>query len=162
MDPVTILALTSAAFNGVKKAVSLGREAQDVYSELSKWASYAGDLSDSINQSFKPSNKLLGSVTGQAFDIMAAKAQLAQMEKEIRHMFIYGELQELGTAGYKEFILLRRKLKAEKEAAAYAAAKQRARMLENTFFGILLAVVLAVAVYFGIIVYELGLRAGKW
>ena len=162
MDPVTILALTSAAFNGIKKAIELGREAQDVYGELSKWAKYAGDLSDSINNKSKPSQKLLGSVTGQAFDIMAAKAQLNQMEKEIRHMFIYGELQELGTEGYKEFIHLRRKLRAEKEAAIIAAAEKRAQVIQNTFWGGLLAVVLAVSIYFSAIIYDLGTSAGKW
>lgn len=162
MDPVTILAMTSTAFSGVKKAVALGKEAQDIYRELTKWAKLAGDLNESISKSSKPGAKLSASVTSQAFDIMAAKAQLAQMEKEIRHMFVYGELQELGTQGYQEFVLLRRKLKAEKEAAEQAAARRRMRILENIFFGILLSVVLAVAVYFGVIVYELGARAGKW
>ena len=162
MDPVTILALTSAAFNGVKKAIELGREAQDIYGELSKWAGYAGDLSDSINKKSKPGAKLLGSVTSQAFDTMAAKAQLAQMEKEIRHMFIYGELQELGTAGYKEFILLRRKIKAEREAAEYAAAERRAKLMQNTFWAIILATVLAVSIYFGAVVYDLGTKSGRW
>lgn len=162
MDPVTILALTSAAFNGVKKAIELGREAQDIYGELSKWAGYAGDLSDSINKKSKPGAKLLKSVTSQAFDTMAAKAQLAQMEKEIHHMFIYGELQELGTAGYKEFILLRRKLKAEREAAEYAAAERRARLMQNTFWTIILTTVLAVSIYFGAVVYDLGTKAGRW
>jgi hypothetical protein len=162
MDPVTILALTSAAFNGVKKAIELGREAQDIYGELSKWAGYAGDLSDSINKKSKPGAKILGSVTSQAFDTMAAKAQLAQMEKEIRHMFIYGELQELGTAGYKEFILLRRKLKAEKEAAEYAAAERRANLIQNTFWTLILITVLAGSIYFAAVIYDLGTKAGRW
>jgi hypothetical protein len=162
MDPVTILALTSAAFNGVKKAIELGREAQDIYGELSKWAGYAGDLSDSINKKSKPGAKILASATSQAFDTMAAKAQLAQMEKEIHHMFIYGELQELGTAGYKEFILLRRKLKAEREAAEIAAAEKRAQLLQNTLWGSLLATVLAGSIYFAAMIYDLGTKAGRW
>jgi len=162
MDPVTILALTSTAFQGVKKAIALGREAQDVYGELSKWARYAGDLNDSINKNSKPSAKVLASVTGQAFDIMTAKAQLQQMEKEIHHMFIYGELQELGTAGYKEFIHLRRKLRAEREAAEAAAAQKRVKFLENTFWSSILAVVFACVVYFSVVVYDLGSKAGKW
>lgn len=162
MDPVTILALTSAAFNGVKKAIELGKEAQDVYGELSKWAGYAGDLSDSINRKSKPGAKLLGSVTSQAFDTIAAKAQLDQMEKEIRHMFIYGELQELGTAGYKEFILLRRKLKADREATLIAQQEQRAKTIEVTLLTGVLTIVLAGSIYFGAIVYNMGTSAGRW
>lgn len=162
MDPVTILALTSAAFNGVKKAISLGREAQDIYSQLSKWASYAGDLNDSISKQSKPTTKALNSITGQAFDIMAAKAQLQEMEKEIHRMFIYGELQELGSAGYHEFILLRRKLKADKEVAEQNRLRKRAKLLENAFWGSILAVVLAVSIYLFVIFYEYGVNAGKW
>lgn len=162
MDPVTILALTSAAFNGVKKAISLGREVQDVYSQLSKWANHAGDLHDSINKKSKPGAKALSSITGQAFDIITAKAQLQQMEKEINHMFIYGELQELGSAGYHEFIQLRKKLREDKEAAEKAKLKKRAKFLENTFWGSILAVVLAVCIYFSVIFYDLGSNAGRW
>ena len=162
MDPVTILALTSAAFNGVKKAIELGREAQDVYGELSKWAGYASDLSDSIEGKSKPGSKLLGSINSQAFDTMAAKAQLNQMEKEIRHMFIYGELQELGTAGYKEFILLRRKLKAEKKAAEIKARERRASLIQNSLLTLLLVAFLAVSIYFAAFVYDMGTKAGRW
>lgn len=162
MDPVTILAMTSAAFNGVKKAISMGREVQDIYSQLSKWANYAGELNDSISKSSKSGSSALASVTGQAFDIMAAKAQLQHMEKEIHRMFIYGELQELGSAGYHEFILLRRKLKAEKEAAEQEKYRKRAKLLENAFWGTILAVVLSLGIYVGIIFYQLGNNAGKW
>lgn len=162
MDPVTILALTSAAFNGVKKAIAVGREAQDIYSQLSKWAGHAGNLNDAISKSSKPGAKALGSVTGQAFDIMAAKAQLNQMEKEIHHMFIYGELQELGTAGYKEFILLRRKLKADKEAFEKEKLRKRATLLENTFWSSILGIILAISIYFAAVIYDLGTKAGKW
>jgi hypothetical protein len=77
-------------------------------------------------------------------------------------MFIYGELQELGTAGYKEFILLRRKIKADREAAEYAAAERKAKLLENTFWATLLATVLAGSIYFAAIVYDLGTKAGRW
>lgn len=162
MDPVTILAVTSAAFNGVKKAIALGREAQDIYGELSKWAKHAGDLNEFISGQSKPGKKLLGSVTGQAFDIMAAKSQLQQMEKEIQHMFIYGELQDLGASGYKEFILLRRKLKAEREYAEREKQIKRVQTLENTFWGSILAVLLASIIYFGTIFYEFGTRTGRW
>lgn len=162
MDPVTILALTSAAFNGVKKAISLGREAQDIYSQLSKWASYAGDLNDSISKKSKPGAKALSSITGQAFDIMAAKAQLQEMEKEIHRMFIYGELQELGGAGYHEFIQLRKKLKADKDAAEKAKLRKRAKLIENAFWGSILAVILSVGIYLSAIFYELASNAGRW
>jgi hypothetical protein len=162
MDPVTILALTSAAFNGVKKAIAVGREAQDIYSQLSKWAGHAGNLNDAISSHSKPGAKALGSATGQAFDIMAAKAQLNQMEKEIRHMFIYGELQELGIKGYNEFVILRRKIKSDKIAAEKQKLRKRAELMENTFWATILGIILAVSIYFAAVIYDLGTKAGKW
>ena len=43
MDPITILAAATAGYNGVKKAVELGREVSDIYSQLGTWAGHVGD-----------------------------------------------------------------------------------------------------------------------
>ena len=48
MDPVTLLAAATAAYNGVKKAVELGREVHDIYGQLSTWAGHVGNLKDAI------------------------------------------------------------------------------------------------------------------
>ena len=53
MDPITIMATVTAAFNGIKKAVELGREAQDIFGQLGKWAEGAGQLSAYINANKK-------------------------------------------------------------------------------------------------------------
>ena len=50
IDPFTAFSVASAAFNGIKKAVEIGREVQDVYSQLSQWAGAISDLQESISQ----------------------------------------------------------------------------------------------------------------
>ena len=50
MDPISLMAAATTAFNGIKKAVEVGKEVQQVYGELSKWASAAGNLQAFINQ----------------------------------------------------------------------------------------------------------------
>ena len=46
MDPITLLAAASTAFNGVKKLIEHGREIEDVLSQLGKWATATSDLQE--------------------------------------------------------------------------------------------------------------------
>jgi hypothetical protein len=115
MDPITILAATTAAFEGVKKAVELGREVTDVYSQLSQWAGHVGQLTDLIaeqkqaeeNPSIWKKISFKESETKVAFDLYAAEEKVKEMEKEIFHMFAYGDLCHLGVDGYRRFKELR-------------------------------------------------------
>jgi hypothetical protein len=121
MDPVSLLAAATAAFNGIKKAVEIGREVQDVYGELSKWASAAGNLQAFINQEkVKPPGifEKIGfknSETAAAFDVFAAQVKIREMEGDIYHMFLYGALNHLGLEGYREFIHMRKKVREDRE-----------------------------------------------
>ena len=116
MDPITILAAATAAYNGVKKAVELGREVSDIYSQLGTWAGHVGDLKNCIEgiekAEAKPSiwKKITfeKSETAEAFDVYAAKQKLKEMEDEIFHMFMYGDLCHLGIDGYREFKQMRK------------------------------------------------------
>jgi DNA-binding FrmR family transcriptional regulator len=120
IDPFTAFSVASAAFNGIKKAVEIGREVQDVYSQLSQWAGAISDLQESISQIENKKPGLFEKIgfskneTAEAFDTFIAKQKITEMEKEIHHMFTYGELQHLGSDGYKEFIQMRRSIKAKR------------------------------------------------
>ena len=54
MDPITALATISAVWGGIKKAVAVGREVQDVWSQLSKWAQAADVLEQVSDKPKKP------------------------------------------------------------------------------------------------------------
>jgi hypothetical protein len=131
MDPITLLAAATAAFNGVKKAVEVGREISDVYSQLSSWAGHVGNLQDAMRGieegEKKPSiwKKITfeKSETAEAFDIYAAKQKLIEMEKEIRHMFLYGDLNHLGLDGYNEFRRMRQEVR-EKRTKIFREQKE--------------------------------------
>lgn len=126
MDPITILAAATAAYNGVKKAVELGREVQDIYGQLSTWAGHVSDLKDAIEglENKKPGlfEKITfdKSDTAEAFDLYAAKQKLKEMEDEIFHMFVYGDLCHLGIDGYREFKKMRNDIR-----------EKRKKMIEN-------------------------------
>lgn len=168
MDPFSLLATANAAFAGIKKAVEIGREVQDVYSELSKWAGAAGNLQAFINQNKdkKPGiferigfNK---SETAEAFDIYAAQVQLREMESEIYQMFLYGALAHLGLEGYREFIQLRREVREKREALIREQMARREVFFYHLFWGSLLVIAIIIAAYTFVGIFDLGRGAGKW
>jgi hypothetical protein len=100
------MAAATAAFEGVKKAVELGREVEDIYGQLSQWAGHIGDFHRSVIEYERPRRSgifdkitFAKSETAEAFDLYAAKQKAIDMEKEIYHMFLYGELNQLGRDG---------------------------------------------------------------
>lgn len=137
IDPVSAFAMATAAFNGVKRAVEIGREVEDVYAQLSKWAGAVSDLHEciSIQENRKPSIfETIGfskNETSEAFDMMVAKQKLIEMEKEIHTMFVYGDLQHLGIDGYKEFIKLRKEIKENRRELLYDQIRRRKKFIEN-------------------------------
>ena len=125
MDPITLLAAASTAFNGVKKLIEHGREIEDVLSQLGKWATATSDLQEWCKQQdAKPSifKKLsFKNDTAAAMDAVTVRMKLAQQEKDIREMFQwYGPPDS-----YEEFILERRKIKAQREKMIYQQARRR-------------------------------------
>lgn len=148
IDPITALATATAVFNGIKQAVEIGREVEDIFGQLGKWAGAVADLQEWINGegSKKPSifKKLTfdKSATAEAFDTYAAQVKIRQMEEEIRHMFYWGELGHLGAEGYQEFIMLRRSIKDQREKMIYEHARRKQRFIDLTTEWALIAIVL--------------------
>ena len=172
LDPVSAFAMATAAFNGIKKAVEIGREVQDVYSQLSQWAGAASDLAEAISQTENRKPGLFEKIgfnkneTSEAFDTMVAKQKLVEMEKEIHQMFLYGDLQHLGQDGYKEFIKLRRDIKAKREKMVYEQMRRRVKFFEAVKTGVLAFIILGIGggiiYYLTDTIYTAGANAGRW
>jgi len=174
IDPVSALALATAAFNGIKKAVEIGREVSDVYSQLSSWAGHMSDLQECISQSEKVQKKpglfdkigFSKSATSEAFDMLVAKQKVKEMEEEIRHMFLYGDLNHLGMDGLRDFYQMRRKIKEDREKMIYEQARARKAFFDNiklfTIIGFVLAIAAAILWFTFDWVIDMGKAAGKW
>lgn len=172
IDPVSAFAMATAAFNGVKRAVEIGREVQDVYSQLSQWAGAASDLQEYISQQENRKPGLFEKIgfgkneTSEAFDTFIAKQKIVEMEKEIHQMFLYGDLQHLGQDGYREFIQMRRDIKAKREKMVYEQMRRRQAFVRNVvnYGGSLLILVGGGLLlgWMGSLIYEAGRSAGRW
>jgi hypothetical protein len=155
MDPITLLAAASAAFNGVKKLIDHGREIEDVFGQLSKWASYTSDLQEWCKQEeAKPSifKKLsFKDDTSEALNVMSIRMKLAQQEKDIREMFQwYGPPD-----AYEEFIKERRKIKAQREKMIYEQARRRKEFMYLMFNLSLIGLSTGFLAWFGWFMYML-------
>lgn len=168
MDPVTLMATVTASYNGVKKAVALGREVQDIVKQLGKWAEGADQLYSWIRAQETRTPGLFSSIkfdkseTAEALDIAAAKLQLQQMEEEIKVMFVYGELQGLGTNGYSDFIRSRREIKERRQAMIRAQIRRRQQFVETLFYIFIFLVTLGFGGWVVTSVLMWGRAAGKW
>lgn len=161
LDPVTLLATATAVFNGLKKAVEVGREAEDVFGQLGKWAGAVADLQEWIRTEEENANKppplfkklvFNKSATAEAFDTYAAKIKVQQMEEEIRHMFTLGELWWLGKEGYNEFLMMRRSIKEKREKMVYEQIRRRKKLLRISADAALIVMVLFTG---GLILYHI-------
>lgn len=168
IDPLTIMATVSAAYGGVKKAVDMGREAHQVMKQLGQWAAAADTMyAYLLEQEAKPpgifeSIKHTRSETQEALDMAAVRLQLVQMEEEIRHMFLYGELQELGQLGYSEFVQNRKRIKEERKRAAMDHARRRAQFIDKVFWGVLLGITAIFTLFMLYLLYDFGVSRGVW
>jgi len=125
MDPITLLATASAIWSGIKKASEFAAEAEGVWGQLSKYCGVADQLEQVIQkEKNKPKKVKLfqsltpGNDTQEAFNVFEAEHKLMQMEKDIRHEFLYGAFANLeggygSMDGYRKFLEMRRKIRAE-------------------------------------------------
>lgn len=149
IDPITALATANAVFQGIKTAVNYGKEAQEVFSQLGKWASAVEDVKFCLTQEeSKPSifKKITytKSSTAEAFDELAARQRIKEMEKELKHMFYWGSLHHLGADGYKQLIQIRRSIQRKREAQVYQQIRKRKELIYNSTMLSIIAVLLMV------------------
>jgi hypothetical protein len=74
--------------------------------------------------------------TQEAFNIFEAENKLAEMERQIRHEFLYGAFADLeggygSMDGYKKFCEMRRKVRADRIKAQQDQENAEAEFIEN-------------------------------
>jgi hypothetical protein len=141
VDPITLLATASAIWSGLKKASEFAAEAEGVWSQLSKYCGVADQLEQVIQKEKNKPKKLKlfqsltpGNDTQEAFNVFEAEHKLMQMEKDIRHEFLYGAFANLeggygSMDGYRKFLEMRRKIRADR-----IKAKQDQEAAEKEFW----------------------------
>ena len=136
IDPVTAFAAANAAFKGVKMLVGAGRELQDVSQQLGAWYNACADINRAESQRKNPTwldKRTHGSdnIEQQAMDIILRKKTLKEKEAKIKFMLDF----RFGLGTYDEMLVMRRKLRAEREETVYRAMEAKRQIQNNMAIG---------------------------
>ena len=146
MDPLSLIAMASTTFKGIQTLVNRGAEIEHVAQKLGQWYSFASDIKQAGKEAESPGvfKKLFdgNTVEQQALNSVIAKKKLEEQERQIRELIVWS----YGVETYQEMIMLRRKIKAQREEVIYKQRK-RQRMLLDSFLLSIAAIVSAGIIY---------------
>ena len=149
MDPLSLIAMASTTFKGIQTLVNKGAGIEHVAQKLGQWYSFASDIKEAEKEAESPGvfKKLFegDTVEQQALNSVIAKKKLEEQEKQIRELIVWA----YGVETYQEMIMLRRKIKAEREQVIYKQ-RRRQRILMDSLL-ITLATALAGGIIYGTI-----------
>ena len=144
MDPLSMIAMASTTFKGIQTLVNQGAEIEAVAQKLGSWYSYAADIKQAEKEAEKPGvfKKLFdgNTVEQQALNSVIDKKKLEEQEKQIRELIVWA----YGVETYQEMIMLRRKIKAQREEAIYKQRKRKQMMLDIVIVAVGFAVMASV------------------
>ena len=157
IDPVTAIGLATTAFNGIKQAISVGRDIQDMSGQLGQWAKAISDLDYATQKADKPPwyKALGGGVQANAMEVWMHKKKAEQMREELRqYISLY-----YGPSAWQEILRIEADMRKEQREAVYAAEEFKEKLIAWTFgiFASLIAIGILVA-----IIYWIGITQGRW
>ena len=157
MDPITIMAGASAAFNAIKKGIEVGRGLQDMSGQLSQWAGAMSDLGRAETKAKNPPwwKSLSGGVEQEAIQIFAAKKKAEEMRKELKQYISFS----MGPSAWDELLRIESQVRKRKQEQEYRKEEIKEAII-NWSVGILAALVGLVILTVGF--YFLGTQQGKW
>lgn len=130
MDPLSLIAMASTTFKGIQTLVSKGAEIEHVAQKLGQFYSFASDIKAAEKEAESPGifRKLFdgNTVEQQALNSVIAKKKLEEQEKQIRELIVWS----YGVETYQEMIMLRRKIKKQREEAIYKQRKRKRMILD--------------------------------
>jgi len=148
MDPVTIISGATVAFNALKKGFAVGKDLQDMGSQLTKWAGHMSDLGQAEKQVKNPPwwKTLGGSIEAESLEVFAAKRKAEAMRKELKDYISF----TMGPSAWDELVAIEAKIRKQKREQEY----RKAEMMEAIItWGITGALLLTFFVGLGIIMY---------
>ena len=135
MDPVTIIGGATVAFNALKKGFAIGKDLQDMSSQLTQWAGHMADLGQAEKQVKNPPwwKSIGGSVEAEAMEVFAAKRKAEAMRKELKDYISF----TMGPSAWDELVAIEGKIRKQKKEQEYRKAELQEAIITWTL-GILM------------------------
>lgn len=126
MDPVTIIAAATTAYNAVKRGIEIGRELQDMGGQLAQWAGAISDLEFLERKASDPPWwKMGGSVQAEAMEIFAAKKKIEAQRAELRVFIQYS----YGQSAWEELLKIEGQVRKQRAATAHRQAEMKEKLI---------------------------------
>jgi len=153
VEVATAISLASSAYAGIKKAMEMGREAQDVAEFFGRWFEAKEQIAEVQQYANNPSMmaKMFSSksVEAQALQVTSARYKIQAMEKELREYLIYTGQVDF----YEDMMKERRVIRQARLLAAKRKAEKRAFILNTiaVLLGMSVASFLIVGIFVALI-----------
>ena len=138
IDPITLSAAVSgatAAYNGIKKAITMGKEIEDLGSQLSAWMSAVSDVDNIHKNANNPStfDKIFnGSIEQVAMESYSSRKKLEKQREELRN-FLIGNY---GLQAWDDLLKEEGRIRKARSQAIYQKEQQKRMIREYTIIGI--------------------------
>ena len=148
MDPITLIAGATAAYNGLKSAIAAGKEIQEMAQDLGSLWNAVGQLT---HLAATPVKKGMFSnpadIEKQAMERYAAKAKAFKMQEEIKNLFI----SVYGVGAYesvqREVIEIRKEVDRQHREEERLAAERAAELKDAAgLFFIVMGLIVGIAI----------------
>ena len=153
IEVATAISLASSAYAGIKKAMEMGREAQDVAEFFGRWFEAKEQIAEVQQYANNPSMmaKMFSgkSVEAQALQVTSARYKIQAMEKELREYLIYTGQSDF----YEDMMKERRVIRQARLLAAKRKAEKRAFIMNTVaiMIGMCIASFIVVGIFVAII-----------
>ena len=157
IDPVTAVGLATSAFNAIKHGISVGRDIQDMTSQLSKWGQAFSDFNYAEEKTKNPPiwKSLATGQDNTAIEIFAHRRKMEEMRKEIKsHISLY-----YGPSAWEEVLRIEAEMRRQRKGEAYRKQELKDAII-NWTVGIL--AFLSGVLLLGVLLYYTGKQQGKW
>ena len=138
LDPVTLSAAVTGAttaYNAIKKAIMVGKEIEDMSSELSKWMTAVSDVDNVHRNANSPSaldRVFNGSIEQVAIESFSAKKKLAKQREELRNFLV----ANYGTTAWDDLIREEGRIRKARQEAVYARQERNKQVRDYTIIGV--------------------------
>ena len=146
IDPISAMATASAAFNTIKKGIAVGRDIEQMASDLSRWMGALSDLEQAEREAKNPPifKKLFDgkSVEQEAIEAFAAKRKAQQQRDEMKLFIQY----TMGQSAWDDLLRMEGQIRKQRQETIYRQRERRRKFLE------ILAVIVLVSTGLGLLI----------
>jgi len=156
IDPITAFSAATAAYSGIKKAISVGQDITSMGSTLSQWSKAVSDL-DFLDQKAQkpPIYKMFSNTESDALEIWTKKQKVKEMREELRSFISWN----YGPSAWEEIVRIEAQQRKAQREAVYAKEEFKQKTIDVILAIIIIATGVAI---FALIVYYIGKNQGRW